>query len=94
MHPFQPSSTRVNRRNVSSVRDFCARWIARAQPVAAAAAARVKPLAASAWHHLRHPTRRGVLLAAAAVPALFALYVVVLIPFTPGIGDIRKARVG
>ncbi|RQT18081.1 penicillin-binding protein 1A [Burkholderia contaminans] len=93
MHPFQPSSTRVNRRNVSSVRAFCARWVARAQPVAAAAVARVKPLAATAWRHLRHPTRRGVLLAGAAVPALFVVYVVVLIPFTPGIGDIRKARV-
>ncbi|TAM04643.1 MAG: penicillin-binding protein [Paraburkholderia sp.] len=29
----------------------------------------------------------------AAVPALVVLYVLVLIPFTPGIGDIRKARV-
>ncbi|RLK31536.1 penicillin-binding protein 1A [Cupriavidus plantarum] len=41
---------------------------------------------------LRHPTRRGVLLAAAAVPAAFLLYVLVLIPFTPGISDIRKAK--
>ncbi|WP_156954507.1 penicillin-binding protein 1A [Paraburkholderia acidipaludis] len=66
---------------------------ARLQPFAAAACARLKPLFARALHHLRHPTRRGVLYAIAAVPALFVLYVLVLIPFTPGIGDIRKARV-
>ena len=40
---------------------------------------------------LRHPTRRGVLLALAAVPALLLLYVLILIPFTPSISDIRKA---
>jgi penicillin-binding protein 1A len=42
---------------------------------------------------LRHPTRRGVLLALATPPALLILWVLVLIPFTPGISDIRKARV-
>ncbi|EAY70499.1 Peptidoglycan glycosyltransferase [Burkholderia dolosa AU0158] len=83
----------MNRRNVSSVRDFCAKWIARAQPVAAAAAVPVKRVLAVAWRHVRYPTRRGVLLAVAAVPALFALYALALVPFTPGIGDIRKARV-
>ncbi|WP_059412220.1 penicillin-binding protein 1A [Cupriavidus basilensis] len=41
---------------------------------------------------LRRPTRRGVLRAVAAVPLLFLLYVVVLVPFTPGIRDIRKAK--
>ncbi|WP_011300989.1 penicillin-binding protein 1A [Cupriavidus necator] len=41
---------------------------------------------------LRRPTRRQVWLAVAAVPAAFLLYVLVLIPFTPGISDIRKAR--
>ncbi|AOK57518.1 penicillin-binding protein [Burkholderia stagnalis] len=78
---------------MSSVRDLYAKWIARAQPVAAAAAAPVKRLLAVAWFRLRHPTRRGVVLAVAAVPALFLLYVLALVPFTPGIGDIRKARV-
>ncbi|RQS77053.1 penicillin-binding protein [Burkholderia sp. Bp8963] len=78
---------------MSSVRALCAKWVARAQPVAAAAAAPVKRLLAVVWFHLRHPTRRGVLLAAAAVPALFVLYALALIPFTPSIGDIRKARV-
>jgi len=29
----------------------------------------------------------------AAVPAFFLAYVLILIPFTPGIGDIRKAKV-
>ena len=40
---------------------------------------------------LRRPTPRGVAIALAAVPALFLLYVLVLIPFTPAISDIRKA---
>src|SRR5688572_20811433 len=35
----------------------------------------------------RHPVR-----AALAIPALVLLYVLVLIPFTPGIGDLRKAK--
>ncbi|MEO5660997.1 MAG: transglycosylase domain-containing protein [Polaromonas sp.] len=35
----------------------------------------------------RHPVR-----AALALPALLLLYVLVLIPFTPGIGDLRKAK--
>ncbi|WP_241024615.1 transglycosylase domain-containing protein [Burkholderia sp. Ac-20365] len=42
---------------------------------------------------LRHPTWRGVGLTAVAVPALVLLYVLILIPFTPGIGDIRKAKI-
>ncbi|HEY1611208.1 MAG TPA: transglycosylase domain-containing protein [Paraburkholderia sp.] len=50
-------------------------------------------LFAAAWRRLRHPTRRGVLIAIAIPPTLFVLYVLVLIPFTPSIGDIRKARV-
>ncbi|WP_454767182.1 penicillin-binding protein 1A [Cupriavidus campinensis] len=41
---------------------------------------------------LRRPTRREALLAVAAIPALCLLYVLVLIPFTPGISDIRKAK--
>ncbi|MGE8491251.1 MAG: transglycosylase domain-containing protein, partial [Paraburkholderia nemoris] len=51
------------------------------------------PLIAQALWHLRHPTRRGVLKACAALPLLFVLYVLILIPFTPGIGDIRKAKI-
>uniref|UniRef100_UPI000DD33B8B penicillin-binding protein 1A n=1 Tax=Paraburkholderia unamae TaxID=219649 RepID=UPI000DD33B8B len=52
-----------------------------------------RPYVARGLHHLRHPTRRGVLMTAAALPVIVVLYVLVLIPFTPGIGDIRKARV-
>ncbi|SIO49747.1 penicillin-binding protein 1A [Burkholderia sp. GAS332] len=51
------------------------------------------PLIAQALWHLRHPTRRGVTWACAAIPALFVLYVLALIPFTPSIGDIRKAKI-
>lgn len=41
---------------------------------------------------LRRPTRRELTWTLAAVPVLFLLYVLVLIPFTPAISDIRKAR--
>ncbi len=41
---------------------------------------------------LRHPSRRGVALAVSAVPALLLLYVLVLIPFTPSISDLRRAK--
>nr|WP_179405027.1 transglycosylase domain-containing protein [Burkholderia guangdongensis] len=75
------------------MREHCAKWLARAKPVATAAARPVRAALAVAWFHLRHPTRRSVAFAIAALPALLALYVVVLIPFTPSIGDIRKARV-
>lgn len=51
------------------------------------------PLVTQALWHLRHPTRRGVAWSCAAVPALFVLYVLILIPFTPSIGDIRKAKI-
>jgi penicillin-binding protein 1A len=57
------------------------------------AARLLKPLLATALFHLRHPTRRGVLATLATPPALVLLYVIVLIPFTPSISDIRKARV-
>ncbi len=43
-------------------------------------------------HRLRHPTKRGVLLGVALIPALLLLYVLVLIPFTPSISDLRKAK--
>ncbi|MFT4067514.1 penicillin-binding protein 1A [Paraburkholderia sp.] len=51
------------------------------------------PLIAKAWWHLRHPTRRTFAWGLAALPALFVLYVLLLIPFTPSIGDIRKAKI-
>lgn len=43
------------------------------------------------WRH-RWPTRREWLWLAAALPLLCALYVLCLVPFTPGISDIRKAK--
>jgi len=52
-----------------------------------------RKLALAGCARLRRPTRRGIALALAAVPVLFVLYVLALIPLTPGIGDIRKARV-
>jgi penicillin-binding protein 1A len=41
---------------------------------------------------LRRPTRRQLAWALGAVPTLFLAYVLVLIPFTPAISDIRKAK--
>src|SRR6266568_3652368 len=57
-------------------------------PVVARAAAQASALALR-WGQAmrRHPVR-----AALALPALFLLYVLVLIPFTPSIGDLRKAK--
>lgn len=54
--------------------------------------ARAKPLAAEVLRRLRHPTRRGVALVLASLPVLLLLYVLVLIPFTPSIKDLRKAK--
>lgn len=53
---------------------------------------RLKKFAASVPDRLRHPTRRGVALGLAAIPVLLLLYVLVLIPFTPSISDLRKAK--
>ncbi len=57
---------------------------------------RAQPLLAELQRRLRllrHPTRRGVALALAALPVLLLLYVLILIPFTPSIRNIEKARV-
>ncbi|WP_415914462.1 penicillin-binding protein 1A [Paraburkholderia sp. J67] len=75
------------------MRAQAAKWSSRLKPLLSCACALARPRLAQGLHHLRHPTRRGVLIAAAALPAALVLYVLVLIPFTPGIGDIRKARV-
>ncbi|MGU7775781.1 penicillin-binding protein 1A [Burkholderia sp. MR1-5-21] len=83
----------MNRRIVSSLRDQCARWLARIRPLAAAGATRLRALLAAALQRLRHPTRRGIALTLAAVPVLGLLVLLAFIPFTPSIGDIRKARI-
>ena len=55
-----------------------------AERAAAYSAARARRL----WALARlHPVR-----AALVIPALLALYVLALVPFTPGIGDLRKAK--
>ncbi|WP_068834043.1 penicillin-binding protein 1A, partial [Polaromonas jejuensis] len=60
------------------------------------ALAQIKLLAAE-WllrlrRAIRRPTRRELAWALAAVPALCLLYLLLLIPFTPSISDIRKAK--
>ena len=52
----------------------------------------LQSLLADCLDRLRRPTRRGIAWVLAAVPALFLLYALLLIPFTPSISDIRKAR--
>ena len=53
---------------------------------------RLQRLARSLAERLRHPTRRGIVQALAAIPAGVLLYALILIPFTPSIADLRKAR--
>ena len=53
---------------------------------------RLKPWWTDWLHRLRRPTRRELAWALGAVPTLFLAYVLVLIPFTPAISDIRKAK--
>ncbi|MES2245230.1 MAG: transglycosylase domain-containing protein [Pseudomonadota bacterium] len=62
-----------------------ARFLARFQPLAAAFAAEI-------LRRVRNPTRRGVALTVAAIPALLLLYALLLVPFTPSISDLRKAK--
>ncbi|RAR51194.1 penicillin-binding protein 1A [Paraburkholderia unamae] len=81
------------KRYVPLIRDRIAKLFSRLKPAATRLGEFARPYVARGLHHLRHPTRRGVLMTAAALPVIVVLYVLVLIPFTPGIGDIRKARV-
>jgi penicillin-binding protein 1A len=52
-----------------------------------------KGLAAPIWRRLADAARRHPLRAAAVLPGLLLLYVLLLIPFTPGIDDLRRAKV-
>ncbi|RQV05489.1 penicillin-binding protein [Burkholderia cenocepacia] len=80
-------------RFVPFLRDAWLRCRARVAPLAAACRTRVRALGAGALHRLRHPTRRGVALTLAAIPVLGLLVLLAFVPFTPSIGDIRKARI-
>ena len=53
---------------------------------------RAAHLAAEYFHHLTAIAKRYPVRAAFLLPALLVLYVLLLIPFTPGIGDLRKAK--
>ncbi len=76
-----------------SLNELKEKWVA--QATAAWTRARASTLgqriAALPWWR-RWPTRREWLWFAAALPALFVVYVLVLVPFTPSISDIRKAK--
>ncbi|MEN2474758.1 penicillin-binding protein 1A [Burkholderia sp. GS2Y] len=80
-------------RFVPYLRDAWARCRARVAPLAAACRTRARALCAGALQRLRHPTRRGVALTLAAIPVLGLLVLLAFVPFTPSIGDIRKARI-
>lgn len=62
------------------------------QDTSSTSPSRARQLADRAWFHLRHPTRRGLVLALAALPVLLLAYVLLLVPFTPSIADLRKAK--
>ncbi|ABE44011.1 penicillin-binding protein 1A [Polaromonas sp. JS666] len=53
---------------------------------------RAATFTAEQFHRLMGAIRRHPVRAALVLPALMLLYVLVLIPFTPGIGDLRKAK--
>jgi len=80
-------------RFVSFLRLALARCRARVAPFAAGCAARLRAALRGAAHALRHPTRRGIALTLAAIPTLAVLVLLAFVPFTPSIGDIRKARI-
>ncbi|MGO4306726.1 penicillin-binding protein 1A [Cupriavidus sp. RAF12] len=81
------------RRYVSLFRERCAQWLGRIQPLTAAGSTIVRLAFNRALGRLRRPTRRGIVLTLVALPAIFLLYVLALVPLTPSIGNIRKARV-
>jgi penicillin-binding protein 1A len=56
------------------------------------APSRLRLWAAAAGQRLRHPGLRGMAWGLAAVPLALLLYVLALIPFTPSIDDLRKAK--
>ncbi|KAB2892432.1 MAG: penicillin-binding protein, partial [Burkholderiaceae bacterium] len=62
-------------------------------PRAAAAAHHVRDFLRHHLQRLRRPTRRECLWALAVPPAVFVLYLLVLVPLTPGIRDLRKAKI-
>jgi penicillin-binding protein 1A len=62
------------------------RFVSAARACAAAGLVRLR-------HAWRHHRRRTVLAALAVPPVLLLIWVLALVPLTPGIGDIRKARV-
>ena len=53
---------------------------------------RAASLAAEQFHRLATLIKKHPVRAALVLPALLLLYVLLLIPFTPGIGDLRKAK--
>ena len=53
---------------------------------------RFKQFASTLPDRLRHLTRRQMAWALAAIPVLLLLYALILIPFTPSIADLRKAK--
>ena len=76
-----------------SVNDFKEKWVSQIAAVwmrlrASRLGLRIAELP---WWH-RWPTRREWLLLLASLPVLFLLYVLLLIPFTPSIKDLRKAK--
>ena len=72
----------IQEKCVTQARALWARW---------RASALGQKVAALPWWH-RWPTRQEWLRVLVALPVLFLLYVLLLIPFTPSISDLRKAK--
>jgi penicillin-binding protein 1A len=83
----------VNHPYVSLFRQLCTRWVKYVRSFGVRAGAIAANVTAATWHGIRHPTRRGMALTIAALPALALAYTLALVPFTPRLGDIRKARI-
>ena len=76
-----------------SLNELKEKWVPRVSALwsRARASALGQRIEALPWWR-RWPTRREWLRLAVALPVLFIIYVLLLIPFTPSISDIRKAK--
>jgi penicillin-binding protein 1A len=75
-----------------SLNELKEKWVAQATALWMRARASTGPAHCALPWWRRWPTRREWLWFAAALPVLFVVYVLLLIPFTPSISDIRKAK--
>ncbi|MBP0633698.1 transglycosylase domain-containing protein, partial [Cupriavidus sp. AcVe19-1a] len=83
----------MNRRYIAFFRETCARRLLRIGHLVLSSFSKARRTFSGALRFLVRPSRRSILLAIFALPAVFLLYVLALVPFTPSTDDIRKARI-